>query len=308
MAHRLRLHAGLRARSEDPRQPGWATISWALDQLNGGAARPSEADVSARFAPEFLAAVMPASDVVASLAQTAAERGPFTFTGFPSPPTATKAIALIQPHRRLPGRAHDRLGRTPGQGRTGHPRLQLRPRQRSLGPKRPSSHPSHRPGRRRRSARAADRRQGPRPLRARRPFRRRTLRPALRQHTRRPSQGPGADRRRAPELLRAAHRHAQDAAPTQPVARNAASAARPPTAIIDPEQINIETSLAQTRAAVATGPAAPHAAVRAHPRSSRPIRIPAWTPPTSASGDTYKMRSPPWSRTASTPPSIPAAK
>jgi pimeloyl-ACP methyl ester carboxylesterase len=79
-----------------PASPVGRQISWALDQLNGGAARLSEADVSARFAPEFLAAVMPASDVVASLAQTAAERGPFTFTGFTSPPTATKAIALIQ--------------------------------------------------------------------------------------------------------------------------------------------------------------------------------------------------------------------
>jgi len=42
---------------------------------------------------------MPASDVVASLAQTAAERGPFTFTGFAAPPTATEAIALIQAQR-----------------------------------------------------------------------------------------------------------------------------------------------------------------------------------------------------------------
>jgi pimeloyl-ACP methyl ester carboxylesterase len=79
-----------------PTSPVGRQISWALDQLNGGAARLSEADVSARFKREFLAAVMPASDVVASLAQTAAERGPFTFTGFASPPTATKAIALIQ--------------------------------------------------------------------------------------------------------------------------------------------------------------------------------------------------------------------
>jgi pimeloyl-ACP methyl ester carboxylesterase len=52
--------------------------------------------VRTRFAPEFLAVAMPASQVVASLAQTAAARGPFTFTGFASPPTATKAIALIE--------------------------------------------------------------------------------------------------------------------------------------------------------------------------------------------------------------------
>jgi pimeloyl-ACP methyl ester carboxylesterase len=39
---------------------------------------------------------MPASQIAASLAQTAAERGPFTFIGFASPPSATKAIALIE--------------------------------------------------------------------------------------------------------------------------------------------------------------------------------------------------------------------
>jgi pimeloyl-ACP methyl ester carboxylesterase len=71
-------------------------LRWTLDQLNGAAARLSEADVRARFAPEFLAVVMPASQIVASLAHTAAERGPFTFTGFAAPPTATKAIALIE--------------------------------------------------------------------------------------------------------------------------------------------------------------------------------------------------------------------
>jgi pimeloyl-ACP methyl ester carboxylesterase len=79
-----------------PATPVGRQVSWTLNQLNGAAARLSEADVRARFAPEFPAAVMPASQVMASLAQTAAERGPFTFTGFASPPTATKAIALIE--------------------------------------------------------------------------------------------------------------------------------------------------------------------------------------------------------------------
>ena len=79
-----------------PATPVGRQVSWALDQLNGAATRLSEADVTARFAPEFLADVMPASQVVASLARTAAERGPFTFTGFASTPTATKAIALIE--------------------------------------------------------------------------------------------------------------------------------------------------------------------------------------------------------------------
>jgi pimeloyl-ACP methyl ester carboxylesterase len=39
---------------------------------------------------------MPASQVAASLAHTSAEHGPFTFTGFAAPPTATTAIALIE--------------------------------------------------------------------------------------------------------------------------------------------------------------------------------------------------------------------
>jgi pimeloyl-ACP methyl ester carboxylesterase len=79
-----------------PATPVGRQLRWTLDQLNGGAARLSEADARARFAPEFLAVVMPASKVVASLAHTAAERGPFTLTGFASPPTPTKAIALIE--------------------------------------------------------------------------------------------------------------------------------------------------------------------------------------------------------------------
>ena len=98
-----------------PATPVGRQVNWAVDQLNGGAARLSEADVSARFAPEFLAVVMPASDVVASLAETAAERGPFTFTGFASPPTATKAIALIETRSGKRGSVRIEVdGREPG--------------------------------------------------------------------------------------------------------------------------------------------------------------------------------------------------
>jgi pimeloyl-ACP methyl ester carboxylesterase len=79
-----------------PATPVGRQVRWTLHQLNGGAARLRQGDVRARFAPEFLAAVMPASQIVASLAQTAAQRGPFTFIGFASPPTATQAIALIE--------------------------------------------------------------------------------------------------------------------------------------------------------------------------------------------------------------------
>jgi pimeloyl-ACP methyl ester carboxylesterase len=79
-----------------PATPVGEEVSWALAQLNGDAAGLDQADVTARFSPEFLTVAMPASDIVASLRQTAAERGPFTFTGFAYPPTATKAIALIE--------------------------------------------------------------------------------------------------------------------------------------------------------------------------------------------------------------------
>jgi len=79
-----------------PATPVGEQVTWALAQLNGGAAGLSEADVSARFSPEFLAVVMPAPGLLAALRQTAAERGPFTFTGFAYPPTATQAVALIE--------------------------------------------------------------------------------------------------------------------------------------------------------------------------------------------------------------------
>jgi pimeloyl-ACP methyl ester carboxylesterase len=79
-----------------PATPVGEEVSWALAQLNGDAAGLEQADVTARFSPAFLTVVMPASHIVASLRQTAAERGPFTFTGFAYPPTATQAIALIE--------------------------------------------------------------------------------------------------------------------------------------------------------------------------------------------------------------------
>jgi pimeloyl-ACP methyl ester carboxylesterase len=71
-------------------------VAWALAQLNGDAVNLTEADVNARFSPEFLAVAMPARDLVASLERTVVERGPFTFAGFAYPPTATQAIALIE--------------------------------------------------------------------------------------------------------------------------------------------------------------------------------------------------------------------
>ena len=84
------------AAAEIPATPVGQQVAWALAQLNSDAVSLTEADVNARFSPEFLAVVMPAPDIVASLVRTAAERGPFTFAGFAYPPTATTAIALIE--------------------------------------------------------------------------------------------------------------------------------------------------------------------------------------------------------------------
>ena len=79
-----------------PATPVGRQLTWALAQLNGGATRLTEAQVSARFSPEFLTVVMPARAIVAMIGQTAEQRGPFTFAGFAYPPTATQAVALIE--------------------------------------------------------------------------------------------------------------------------------------------------------------------------------------------------------------------
>jgi pimeloyl-ACP methyl ester carboxylesterase len=79
-----------------PATPVGRQVAWALAQLSGGAVKLRAADITRRFSPEFLAVVMPASELVASLQRTAADRGPFTFAGFAYPPTATQAVALLQ--------------------------------------------------------------------------------------------------------------------------------------------------------------------------------------------------------------------
>jgi pimeloyl-ACP methyl ester carboxylesterase len=79
-----------------PATPVGKQVTWALAQLNGGAAALTEDAVAAHFTPQFLAVWMPARELLLSLQQTAAERGPFTFTGFAYPPTATQAVALIE--------------------------------------------------------------------------------------------------------------------------------------------------------------------------------------------------------------------
>lgn len=84
------------AAADIPATPVGTQITWALAQLNGDAAGLTEDAVAAHFTPEFLAVWMPARELLSTLQQTAAERGPFTFTGFAYPPTATQAVALIE--------------------------------------------------------------------------------------------------------------------------------------------------------------------------------------------------------------------
>jgi pimeloyl-ACP methyl ester carboxylesterase len=78
-----------------PATPVGRQVSWALGQLNRGAAGLSQKTVTSHFSREFLSVVMPVSGLVAMFGQTA-ERGPFTFTGFAYPPTPTQAIALVE--------------------------------------------------------------------------------------------------------------------------------------------------------------------------------------------------------------------
>src|SRR5439155_8383221 len=70
-------------------------VTWALAQLNRGAAGLTHQAVTAHFSREFLSVVMPASALGPMFGQTA-DRGPFTFAGFAYPPTATQAVALVE--------------------------------------------------------------------------------------------------------------------------------------------------------------------------------------------------------------------
>jgi hypothetical protein len=72
MAHRLRLRV---PPAPIPATPVGEGLTWALAPLNGGATRLSVADVTAHFSKQFLAVVMPARALAASLEQTAAQQG-----------------------------------------------------------------------------------------------------------------------------------------------------------------------------------------------------------------------------------------
>ena len=80
---------------ELPTSPVGEQLAWVLAQLNGGAATLTEAELTAHFAPAFLANVLPAPVLLDLLRQTAAQYAPVTVTGFAFPPTATGAVALV---------------------------------------------------------------------------------------------------------------------------------------------------------------------------------------------------------------------
>ena len=71
-----------------PATPVGEPLGWVLGVLNGGAGALTPADVTARFAPAFLAAIPPAQLV--GFVQQFAALGPFAFQGFTRPPPPPK--------------------------------------------------------------------------------------------------------------------------------------------------------------------------------------------------------------------------
>jgi pimeloyl-ACP methyl ester carboxylesterase len=77
-----------------PDSPVGDQLAWALEQLAGGAATLTEAEVAAHYAPDYLAQVQPASAVVAQFRASVAELGPLDYQGMSFPPRERQAVAL----------------------------------------------------------------------------------------------------------------------------------------------------------------------------------------------------------------------
>jgi hypothetical protein len=77
-----------------PTTPVGEQLAWVLGVLNDGARSLTPADVTARFAPAFLAAAPPEM-AIGLTQQVAVAYGPFALQGFTRPPTATQANALV---------------------------------------------------------------------------------------------------------------------------------------------------------------------------------------------------------------------
>lgn len=77
-----------------PDTPVGRQLAWVLAALADGARALSAADITARFGPEFLAA-LPPEQAAAGTRQLATAYGPFTFEGFVRPATDIQAVALL---------------------------------------------------------------------------------------------------------------------------------------------------------------------------------------------------------------------
>jgi pimeloyl-ACP methyl ester carboxylesterase len=68
-------------------------LAWAIAQINGDAATLTEADVTGRITPQFLASYAP--EQIIGFLQGFMGGGPYTLQGFTRPPTTTQATALV---------------------------------------------------------------------------------------------------------------------------------------------------------------------------------------------------------------------
>jgi pimeloyl-ACP methyl ester carboxylesterase len=77
-----------------PDTPVGNQLTWVLEEFNGGAGDLTEGEVADRFDPLFLVA-LPAPVLIGLIQDTAAQYGPFVFTGFAYSPLDTGAVALV---------------------------------------------------------------------------------------------------------------------------------------------------------------------------------------------------------------------
>ena len=76
-----------------PDTPVGEALAWVLTLLNDGAASLTSDEITARFAPAFLAAVPP--ELIVGLPRQFSADAPYAFHGFTRPPTATQGNALL---------------------------------------------------------------------------------------------------------------------------------------------------------------------------------------------------------------------
>jgi pimeloyl-ACP methyl ester carboxylesterase len=78
-----------------PDGPLGSQLRWLLNQLAGGSARLTVAEVRAHLSPG-LQQVQPAEEVLGALRRTLAERGPLRLVGYSYPPRWEQAVALVR--------------------------------------------------------------------------------------------------------------------------------------------------------------------------------------------------------------------